>query len=244
MRHIRLVVQYDGTDYAGFQVQPDCPTVQGVLQEALSKLLNETVGLKGASRTDAGVHALGQVVTFTTENAIPLSRIVSALNALLPREVAATDAAEVSPEFHPRFGARRKEYVYRLLNRELPSPFLGRTAWHVPVPLDVAAMQAAAEPLVGEHDFAAFCAAGSATKTTVRELDELSVAQQDELIEMRLVGNGFLYMMVRIIVGTLVEAGLGRMAPDEVGRILASRDRTQAGPTAPPQGLTLVRIEY
>ncbi len=244
MRHVRLVVQYDGTDYAGFQVQPDRPTVQGTLEEALGKLLNETVRVAGAGRTDAGVHAEGQVVSFTTDSVIPLERIVPALNALLPPPVVALCAEEAPPGFHPRFGARRKEYRYRILNRELPSPFEGRFAWHIPEPLDVAAMQAAASELVGEHDFAAFCAAGGAARTSVREVLELSVERRGELIEITVLGNGFLYMMVRIIVGTLVEVGRGRMSPARVREILASRDRTRAGPTAPPRGLALIRVEY
>jgi tRNA pseudouridine38-40 synthase len=244
MRHIRLVVQYDGTGYAGFQVQPNCPTVQGALEQALGRLLNESIRITGASRTDAGVHAYGQVVTFTTENVIPLERIVPALNAVLPADVATTSAEEVPADFHPRFGALDKEYLYRILNRALPSPFLGRYAWHLKQPLDVTAMESAAQVLVGEHDFAAFCAAGGAAKTTVRELYEVSLQRNDEVIECRFGGNSFLYMMVRIMVGTLVEVGLGRLATDDVRGILQSGDRNQAGPTAPPQGLTLIEIQY
>lgn len=244
MRHLRLVVQYDGTEYAGFQVQPDCPTVQGALEQALGRLLGETIRVTGASRTDAGVHACGQVVTFTTENVIPLERVVPALNAALPQSVAAICADEVAPDFHPRFRARHKQYLYRLLNRALPSPFIGRYAWHVPLALDVEAMQEAAGHLVGEHDFAAFCAAGGSAKTTVRELTELTVRRNDEIIEISVCGNAFLYMMVRIIVGTLVQVGLGRLEAERVREILESRDRNEAGPTAPPQGLTLMRIEY
>jgi len=244
MRHVRLDVQYDGTNYAGFQVQPDQPTVQGTLEEALRRLLGEAVRIVGASRTDAGVHALGQVVSFTTENVIPAERIVPALNALLPPDVAVTAAAEVPAEFHPRYGAQRKEYRYRVLNRVLPSPFIGRYAWHVPLALDVDAMAEAAEVLVGEHDFAAFCAAGGSAQTTVRTLYEVSVSRDDEVIEIGVAGNGFLYMMVRNIVGTLVEVGLGRMPAERVAAILASRDRSQAGPTAPAQGLTLVGVGY
>jgi tRNA pseudouridine38-40 synthase len=244
MRRIRLIIQYDGTDYAGFQVQPDRPTVQRALEEALGRLLCEAVRVQGASRTDAGVHAAGQVVAFTTENPIPVERVVLALNALLPPDVAAVAADEVPADFHPQYSARRKQYVYRVLNRPLPSPFLGRHAWHVAPPLDVAAMQRAARPLVGEHDFAAFRAAGGAAKTTVRELFDLTVCTQDETIEFTLCGNGFLYMMVRNVVGTLVEVGLGRVPAERVAVVLASRSRSMAGPTAPPHGLTLVRIDY
>jgi len=244
MRHLRLVVQYDGTDFAGFQFQPDQRTVQGVLQEALSQLLGEKIQVCGASRTDAGVHACGQVVSFKTACAIPLERIVPALNALLPRDVAAMEVAEAPEHFHPRYQARRKYYVYRILNRPLPSPFWGRYAWHVPRPLDVEAMQQGARHLWGEHDFAAFCAAGGSAKTTVRTLYELTVERQGDMIEVKASGNGFLYMMMRIIVGTLVEVGLGKRPAEEMAAILASRDRRRAGPTAPPHGLTLQQIEY
>lgn len=244
MRHVRLVVQYDGAAYAGFQVQPACPTVQLVLEQALTRLLGETVRVRGASRTDAGVHACGQVITFTTENVIPLNRIVPALNALLPSDIAVTVADEVSLEFDPRRHARRKRYLYRILNRDLPSPFIGRYAWHLQGPLDVAAMQQAAVWLVGKHDFAAFCAAGGSASHTVREIFGLDVRQCREIIEISVSGNAFLYMMVRIIVGTLVEVGKGKLQPEQVGAILGGRDRGLAGATAPPCGLTLMTVEY
>lgn len=244
MRHVRLVVQYDGTGYAGFQVQPECPTVQGELERALGKLLGEPIRLAAASRTDAGVHACGQVIALTTEHSIPVERIVAALNALLPRDIAAIYADEAPPEFHPRFRARRKQYLYRVLNRPLPSPFIGRYAWHVPLPLDIEAMQEAAGHLLGEHDFAAFCAAGCSAKTTVRELYDLGVRRVEEIVEISACGNAFLYMMVRIVVGTLVEVGLGKVPPEGVREILESRDRNLAGATAPAQGLTLMRVWY
>jgi tRNA pseudouridine38-40 synthase len=244
MRNVRLVVQYDGTQYAGFQVQPDCPTIQSELQAALTSLLGRETKVLGASRTDAGVHARGQVVTFTTENVIPVERIVKALNGQLPPDIACVLAEEVSPDFHPQYAALRKQYSYRILNRELPSPFLGRYAWHVNLPLDLEAMREAGQQLVGEHDFAAFCAAGGSAKTSIREVYRLHLASEGEIIEMQIEGNGFLYMMVRIIMGTLVEVGQGGTPPWRVAEILASRDRNQAGCTAPPQGLCLVHIDY
>jgi tRNA pseudouridine38-40 synthase len=236
MRHVRLVVEYDGTEYAGFQIQPERPTVQGVLEQALQELLGRRHRIHAASRTDAGVHACGQVVSFTTEHAIPLERIGQALNEHLPADVVVTAADEAPPGFHPRFQARCKQYRYRLLARPLPSAFLGRHAWHLQQPVDVAAMQQAAATLVGKHDFAAFCASGSAVRNTVREIYELTVRPAGEIIEIDVRGNGFLYMMVRIIVGTLVEVGRGRMAPEQMAAILQSRDRRQAGPTAPARG--------
>lgn len=244
MRNVRLVVQYDGTDYAGFQVQPDRRTVQGELQTALTSLLVEEIRVVGASRTDAGVHAYGQVATFTTENVIPVGRLLTALNARLPQAITCIAADEVALDFDPRYAARRKQYQYRILSRELSSPFVGRYAWHLRQPLDVAAMREAGAFLVGEHDFAAFCAAHGSAKTSVREIYALDLLQSEDLIETRIEGNGFLYMMVRIIVGTLVEVGLGKTPPTHVNDILRSRDRTRAGATAPPQGLSLMRVQY
>lgn len=244
MRNVRLILQYDGTDYAGFQVQPDRRTIQSELQSALSGLLGEEITVKGASRTDAGVHACGQVVTFTTENVIPIERVLTALNALLPQAIACVTADEVPLEFHPRYAARRKQYLYRLLSRDLPSPFIGRYAWHLRYPLDVEAMTEAATFLVGKHDFAAFCAANGSAKTSVREIFTVDLQQSEDLVEARIEGDGFLYMMVRIIIGTLVEVGQGKMPPARVEEILASRDRTRAGATAPPQGLSLMRVQY
>ena len=244
MRRVLLVVQYDGTDYHGFQRQVGQMTVQQRLEETLERVLGERVAVTGAGRTDAGVHAIGQAVAFTTDNPIPLPNMVVALNDALPRDIAIVSARQVAEDFHPRRDAVSKLYSYRILNRELPSPFICRYAWHVREPLDVELMSAAAEKLVGEHDFAAFCAAGSSVKSTVRRVTRLDVEAEGELVEIRAEANGFLYMMVRIMVGTLVDVGLGRLSVEEVGWILAGGDRTQASRTAPPQGLCLVAVSY
>lgn len=243
-RHIRLDVQYDGTDYAGFCIQPGVPTIQGELEAALAGLLGEPIHLTAASRTDAGVHALGQVVAFFTEGLVPVERLVQALNDRLPPDIAVTAATEVPEDFHPRFDAIGKLYTYRILNRPVRSPIICRYAWHVAEPLNLAAMRDAAAALVGEKDFAAFCAAGGTARTTVRNLYRLDIDTSADLIEVRLAANGFLYMMARIIVGTLVEVGLGRRRPGDLEGILAGRDRRRAGKTAPPQGLCLVRVDY
>lgn len=244
MRRMLLVVQYDGTGYHGFQRQCGQMTVQERLEQTLEQVLGEAVTVSAAGRTDAGVHAIGQAVAFTTANPIPVPNLVRALNDALPGDMAVAGAEVVPEAFHPRRDALSKLYSYRILNRELPSPFICRYAWHVTEPLDLELMQAAAEKLLGEHDFAAFCASGSSAKSTVRRLSRLDVTREGDLIEIRAEANGFLYMMVRIMVGTLVEVGLGRLSAEEVGWILAGRDRTRAGPTAPPQGLCLVAVSY
>jgi tRNA pseudouridine38-40 synthase len=244
MRQVRLLVQYDGTDYAGFQSQPDRPTVQQTLEQALSRLVGEQVSIRAASRTDAGVHALGQVVAFTTESPIPAERVPRASNDLLPRAVSCVAGEDCDPAFHPRYDARGKLYSYRILNRATPSPFIGRYAWHLSRALDVEAMREGGSHLLGRHDFAAFCASGSAVRDTVREVSRLEISSDADVVDIRVEGDGFLYMMVRIVIGTLVEVGLGRMAPGRVAEILAGCDRDQAGPTAPPQGLCLVRVQY
>ncbi len=243
-RRAMLTVQYDGTDYGGMQSQPNAPTIQDELQRALAVVLGHDVKLTFASRTDAGVHAMGQVVTFETDRPIPLPNLKRAANDHLPLAVNILDVAEVSLQFHPRFDARGKLYSYRILNREAGSPFIARYAWHLPEPLDVEALQEATQWLIGEHDFAAFCAAGSNVKQTVRTLYRLDCQREGDIIELHFEGDGFLYMMVRIMVGTLVEVAAGRLEPYDVAAILASRDRDQAGPTAPPQGLCLLRIDY
>jgi len=244
MRTLKLVVQYDGTDYAGFQIQPDRPTVQGVLEQTAAAILGHPVRLTAAGRTDAGVHALGQVVALNTATPLPLDKTVEVFNGRLPADIAVARAEEVEAGFHPRFDARRKRYSYRLLNREVRSPFICRYAWHVREALDAEAMAAGTACLEGEHDFASFCAGGAETNSTVRTLYSLDVAREGDLLEIWAEGSGFLYQMVRIIVGTLVAVGLGRLSVESVAQVLAAKDRAAAGPPAPPQGLCLARVVY
>jgi tRNA pseudouridine38-40 synthase len=255
VRHIRLVVEYDGTALCGWQRQANGPTVQGHLEAALGQLLTHEAAVVGASRTDAGVHARGQVASFRTERAIPLHGIRRGLNSLLPPAIAVADAAEVPDDFHPRFSATGKHYRYLVLIRSERSPRWRDRAWHHPGALDLAAMRQAAAALVGEHDFAAFRAAGCTAKTTVRRIDEIAIGAEAEvgagaeagnpwLVAFDVRGNAFLRNMVRIVVGTLVEVGAGRRPVEQVAEILASRDRTRAGITASPQGLELMSVRY
>ncbi|HTL33940.1 MAG TPA: tRNA pseudouridine(38-40) synthase TruA [Kofleriaceae bacterium] len=245
MRHIRLVVEYDGSHLHGWQRQHGVPTVQEHIETALAKLLTHDVQVTGASRTDAGVHARGQVASFRTERPIPVHGVRRGLNSLLPAEIAIRDAAEVPEDFHPRFSATGKHYRYTILARAERSPRWRDRAWHHPDPLNVHAMHDAARALLGEHDFAAFRAAGCTAKTTTRRVDSIAFTRlHPQLLEVDIRGNAFLRQMVRIIVGTLTEVGTGRIPVGQVAEILGSKDRTKAGITAPAQGLELVEVRY
>ena len=243
-KRIKLVVAYDGTAYHGWQVQPNAVTVEGVLNEKLTELLGEEITVTGASRTDAGVHSLGNVAVFDTETRIPADKISYALNQRLPEDIVVQDSAEVASDFHPRFCDSKKTYEYRILNRRFPIPTLRRDTYFYYRPLDVAAMQEAAECLVGEHDFKSFCTVGAQVDTTVRTLYALTVTRDEDVIKIRVTGNGFLYNMVRILAGTLISVGIHEREPEDMTRILAACDRTAAGPTAPACGLTMVGIRY
>jgi tRNA pseudouridine38-40 synthase len=243
-RNIKLVVEYDGTDYAGWQWQPDEPTLQGALERAISKTTGEEIRVTASGRTDAGVHAYGQVVNFQSESALSAKEWHGALNHFLPDDIRVLEAGDAEPGFSARHSAKGKEYEYVVLNRRMPSPLSRHRAWHVAVPLDTAAMRSAALHLIGEHDFTSFRAAGCSANQPVRELLMLKIEQEGDRIVFTLGANAFLRHMVRNIVGTLVEVGRGRFTPDEVKAILDARDRTRSGPTAPPQGLYLVKVIY
>jgi tRNA pseudouridine38-40 synthase len=244
-RTIRLVLEYDGTDLCGWQRQLNGPTVQQHVEEALELMLGAPAQVTGASRTDSGVHALGQVAAFRTESSIPAFGFRRGLNGHLPPSIAVIEADEVPESFHPRFDARGKHYRYALLMRQERSPIDRDRAWHVPVPVDIGAMREAAAHLIGEHDFAAFRATGCGAKTTQREITEVTISDiaPDRLhIDVR--GNAFLRNMVRIVAGTLVDVGHSRLAPSQMAEIITARDRTRAGQTAPAHGLTLVQVFY
>ncbi|NLO73204.1 MAG: tRNA pseudouridine(38-40) synthase TruA [candidate division WS1 bacterium] len=245
MRRIKCTVQYDGTDFAGFQYQPDQPTVQGELETALRKVVGGFQRFGAASRTDAGVHALGQAIAFSTDNPIPLKNLIEAVNDHLPPAIDLLEAEEVAAAFDPRRAATSKLYSYRILNRQEGSPFIARVAWHLPDPwLNLTAMREAAAVLKGQHDFAAFRSAGSRVVNTVREITRLDIRREEDVLEFYVQANGFLYHMVRNIVGALVEVGMERRTPEEIESILESGDRSRLGPPAPPQGLCLVRVFY
>jgi tRNA pseudouridine38-40 synthase len=242
-----LVVEYDGTGLCGWQRQANGPTVQGHLEAALARLLQHPTPVAGASRTDAGVHARGQVASFRTERAIPLHGVRRGLNSMLPDSIAVVEAAEAGDDFHPRFSATGKHYRYLLFTRAERSPRWHTRAWHHPEALDPAAMRAAAAALIGEHDFSAFRAAGCTAHTTIRRLESIEISElpsEPGVLAVDVRGNAFLRNMVRILVGTLVEVGEGRRPVAQVAEILANRDRTRAGITAPAHGLELVSVRY
>ncbi|MBP6838851.1 MAG: tRNA pseudouridine(38-40) synthase TruA [Kofleriaceae bacterium] len=244
-RQLRLLVEYDGTDLCGWQRQDNGPTVQGHLEDALAAILQHPVRVTGASRTDAGVHARGQVAAFTTTRTIPVEGVRRGLNSLLPPAIAVARVDEVGPEFHPRFSATGKHYRYLVWNRRERAPRLARTAWHVYAPLAMAPMHDAAAILLGEHDFSAFRAVGCSARTTVRRLDAVALSRPEpDLVQLDVEGNAFLRNMVRILAGTLVEVGMGRLSPAQVAEILSSRDRTRAGQTAPAHGLELIAVRF
>lgn len=244
MKRVKLTVAYDGTNYCGWQVQPNGISVQEVLNRHLSELTGEKIETIGASRTDAGVHALGNVAVFDTEMRMPGEKFSYALNQRLPEDIRIEKSEEVDPDFHPRYRESEKTYEYRILNRRFPIPTERFYSHFTYVPLDVERMQRAADFLVGEHDFKSFCGAGAQVKTTVRTILSVQVKKAGDLIILRICGKGFLYNMVRIIAGTLMEIGSGAREVEEIREILNARDRKAAGPTAPARGLTLVKIEY
>ena len=247
MRNLKLTIQYDGTDYVGWQRQANGVSIQGLIEDALTPIEGAPVSVHGAGRTDAGVHALAQVASVTLANSLETLVLARALNAVLPAAVRVLSVEEVEPDFHARLSAVAKTYEYRIINAPIVSVFLHRYVWHVPQPLDVEAMRAAAAPLVGAHDFAGFQGTGSDVTTTDRTIVDLALDEGggfDLPIVLRITGDGFLRHMVRNITGTLVDIGLGRADPWRPLAVLESRDRSQAGPTAPSRGLILTNVAY
>ncbi len=244
MSVFRLTIEYDGAPFSGWQFQPGRPTVQGVLEEALHTMLRRKTPLQGAGRTDAGVHALGQAASLETDETIEPRRLAKGLSALCRPHVAVVEAADADPGFNARFDAVGKHYRYLLLNRQAPSPLRGRQAFFVPHPLDVHRMHRAASLLRGRHDFAGFRSSDCERKSTVREISRLEITARPPLIVIDVEGDAFLKNMVRILAGTLVDVGRGRLTPEDVGGVLESGNRTLAGQTAPAHGLTLVEVFY
>ena len=265
MRRILLIVAYDGTNYHGWQIQDNGDTIEGELNKAINRLTGERVEVIGASRTDSGVHGLCNRAVFDTESTVPADKFAVALNSFLPDDIRVRESKEVVADWHPRKCATHKTYEYKIDCGEVANPMLRNYAWHVRGPLDVNAMKEALTFLIGEHDFTSFCSVNGTALTNVRTIIDISLEvisgtyngvlenvepgydEKGRLISgqlvIRITGTGFLYNMVRIITGTLVHVGMGRFAAEDVKSMLDAMDRTKAGPTAPPQGLTLVKIE-
>ena len=249
MRRIKLIVEYDGTDFSGWQRQDNSPSVQATIEDALAQMTGGLTRIRGAGRTDAGVHALGQVAHFDTEAHIPLHGFQRGLNTLLPRSISIRNVEEVTDDFDARFSAQGKLYRYQIWNSPSRSPLSDRFVWHVPQALDFGAMRAAAHLLQGQHEFDSFRASDCERKTTRRNLFRLAVVQPEApqaepLVWVEAEADAFLKNMVRVLVGTLVEVGKNRRDPESMTGLLAARDRRLAGITAPPHGLTLVRVHY
>jgi|SRR5271169_5293859 len=255
MRNIKLVIEYDGTRYRGWQIQREGLTIQGVLQERITKITGERVSVIAAGRTDAGVHALAQVASFTTTSILSCNTIRAALNALLPGDIRIAEALDIDGSFHPRYDAKGKVYFYMIANMPVLSPFVCNYAWKIPQDLDFSGMRSAISLLQGTHDFTSFRASGCGAKNPTRTIfnssvekidviDFMTVGLRGNFLKLRIEGDAFLRHMVRNIAGTIIEVGKGRLAPDVIPELLNARDRKLAGPTAPSKGLFLERISY
>ncbi len=249
MRNLKLILSYDGAEFSGWQVQPDASTVQGTLASAIGRITGEKVLPQASGRTDAGVHALAQVVTFVTESSVPTENFLRALNDILPAAVRVLEVTEAAAKFHARHSARAKTYRYRIYRAPICPPFLARYVWHFPYPLDEATMECAAELVVGEHDFTSFAAVDpergrEETVSNVRTIFSSKWERNGDEFVYTVSGSGFLHHMVRNLVGTFILVGKGTLVPEDLARILAARNRSAAGATAPAGGLYLINVEY
>ncbi len=245
MRNIKIVIEYDGTAYLGWQRQPQGPTVQQEIEDALRNITGEDITLSGSGRTDSGVHALGQVANFKTDTNIKADEFQMGLNSTLPKDIAIVGAEEIELDFHAQFSAKSKTYIYHIYNSPHPSALLRNRAWFIPYSLDTNKMQDACASLVGEHDFAAFAQADTDIQTTIRTVLKVNMQQTDnDLIEFSIEATGFLKRMVRLIIGTIVQVGKGKITPEDFAQILHSGQKTKHVYAAPPQGLYLKEVKY
>ncbi len=245
MRNIKLTIEYDGKEFHGWQKQPNKLNIQGTIEKAIEQITGEQVELTASGRTDRGVHALGQVANFKTNSNIPIEKFAIAINSNLKKSIIIQSAEEVEETFHSRLSCKRKTYRYIINNSKLGTAIYRNLETHIPMKLDLDKMKQAIQYFIGEHDFKAFRASGTSAKSSVRRIDQAEIIEKDkDRIWIELTGNGFLYNMVRIIAGTLVEVGLGNIQPEEIPSIIEDKKRERAGKTLPPQGLYLVRVEY
>lgn len=244
MKRILMVVAYDGTNYHGWQIQQNAVSIEEIINKKLSELLNEHIEVVGASRTDAGVHAEGNVAVFDSETSIPPDKIANALNSSLPDDIVIQESFEVEPDFHPRKCDSEKTYEYRILNRKFDLPVKSRNSIHVYKDMNIDAMREAAAYFVGQHDFKNFCSSHTQAKTTIRIIYSFEIERDKETITLRVTGNGFLYNMVRMLVGTLINVGCGKVKSNQIPALLAAKERPQVITTAPAKGLTLIGIDF
>lgn len=245
MRNIRLLLQYEGTRYQGWQRQTSSDnTIQGKMETLLSKMCQEPIEISASGRTDAGVHAMGQVANFHTNSEMSTEEMLAYCNKYLPEDIAVVEVSEAAPRFHSRLNACGKCYCYRVINSDIPNVFWRRFAQEVPEKLDEDVMRRAAELLLGEHDFKSFTSAKKGKKSTVRRIDEISIVREGNLLSFTFVGNGFLHHMIRILMGTLLEVGMGKRTPESMTDILEACNRETAGPLVPAKGLTLMKVYY
>jgi tRNA pseudouridine38-40 synthase len=244
MKNIKLILEYDGTNYTGWQKQPKGSTVQGIIEEAIYSLTKENVNVIGCSRTDSKVHAKRYVCNFKTNSSIPEAKFREALNHYLPEDISVIESCQVEDEFHARYDSKGKMYCYTIVNTETRMPLCRNFAYHYKGELHIDKMKKAADFFIGTHDFEAFRNIGSSVKTTTRTISKLSVNKEDDFIKIYIAADGFLYNMVRIIVGTLVDVGCGKIRVEDIPKIILSKDRKNAGKTCPPQGLCLIEVYY
>ncbi|NLM09898.1 MAG: tRNA pseudouridine(38-40) synthase TruA [Clostridiaceae bacterium] len=244
LKRIKLVIEYDGSFFHGWQIQKNVITVQEEIEKAIFRITGEKVSVTGSGRTDAGVHAYGQTAHFDTESKIPAEKFSEVLNTVLPPSVAIVSSREVSADFHARFSAVKKTYKYKVLNRPVRSPIMEKRAWHIPKPLDIKSMNKAASYFIGFHDFTSFCASGHSVTDFERHIYHSEWTLEDDSLVYTVSGNGFLYNMVRIMTGTMVEVGLNKRQAENISELFEKKDRRLAGITAPPQGLYLWEVFY
>ncbi|NMC57215.1 MAG: tRNA pseudouridine(38-40) synthase TruA [Eubacteriaceae bacterium] len=244
MRNIQLIIEYDGSNYCGWQRQNNGISIQQKIEEALEIISGEKLSITGAGRTDAGVHAYAQSANFYTESKIPIDKFPFAVNSALPSDIAVIKAYERDESFNSRYSAIEKTYIYKIYNRRIPSPFYARYAYHCPVDINIEKMIMASKQIIGKHDFTSFMATGGQVKSTVRDVYDIDIYKEGDIITISVRGNGFLYNMVRIISGTLLYAGIGKIDPSDIEKIIDSKDRTLAGITLPACGLYLKEIVY
>lgn len=244
MRNIKLTIEYDGTKYSGWQRQKNSVSIQQCIEEAIMAITGKETAITGSSRTDAGVHAKGQVANFLTESTITCEKLPFAINSKLPKDICILESEDMPIDFHSRYDCKGKRYSYTILNRRVPPAYMRSYVAHCPYVLDYEAMTSAIEGFKGTHDFAAFRSTGSSVKTSIRTVRDIQLAKQGEIIRLYIEADGFLYNMVRIIAGTLIDVGLGKISPSSIPDIIGSRDRDMAGNTAPAAGLCLEKVFY